>query len=60
MKKMNKYICLECGTKYQSEWKEVPPGIKWSDGHVCDPISIQKAEELEKHLKVDWSKIEKG
>ena len=41
-KKMNKFICSECGTKYQSPELTPPPGIKWSDGHVCTPKPVEK------------------
>ncbi len=34
---MNKFECSECGTKYSSPETTPPPGIKWSDGHVCTP-----------------------
>ena len=34
---MNKFICSECGTIYGSPETTPPPGIKWSDGHVCTP-----------------------
>lgn len=34
---MNKFICRECGTKYSSPEETPPPGIKWSDGHICQP-----------------------
>jgi len=31
------YICPTCKTKYVSTNGEKPQGIKWSDGHECDP-----------------------
>ena len=34
---MNKFECSECGTIYRSPETTPPPGIKWSDGHVCTP-----------------------
>jgi hypothetical protein len=37
---VNKFICSECGTKYSSPELTPPPGIKWSDGHVCTPKPI--------------------
>jgi len=37
---MNNFICSECGTKYSSPELTPPPGIKWSDGHVCTPKPI--------------------
>lgn len=37
---MNNFICSECGTKYSSPELTPPPGIKWSDGHVCTPIPV--------------------
>lgn len=33
-----KFVCEECGTNYSSSQAEPPPGIKWSDGHVCNPV----------------------
>ena len=38
---MNKFICSECGTKYSSPETTPPPGIKWSDGHVCTPKPVK-------------------
>jgi DNA-directed RNA polymerase subunit RPC12/RpoP len=35
------YICPTCKTKYVSTNGEKPQGIKWSDGHKCDPRSVQ-------------------
>lgn len=37
----NKFECSECGTKYSSPETTPPPGIKWSDGHVCTPKPIK-------------------
>jgi hypothetical protein len=37
----NKFICSECGTKYSSPETTPPPGIKWSDGHVCTPKPVK-------------------
>lgn len=31
------YICPTCKTKYISTNGDKPQGIKWSDGHKCDP-----------------------
>lgn len=39
---MNKFVCSECGTKYSSPETTPPPGIKWSDGHVCTPEPVKK------------------
>ena len=39
---MNKFECNECGTKYSSPETTPPPGIKWSDGHVCTPKPVNK------------------
>ena len=33
----NELKCSECGTKYSSPETTPPPGIKWSDDHVCTP-----------------------
>ena len=41
-KDMNKFECTECGTKYSSPETTPPPGIKWSDGHVCTPKPVNK------------------
>lgn len=38
---MNNFICSECGTKYSSPETTPPPGIKWSDGHVCTPKPVK-------------------
>lgn len=38
---MFKFRCSGCGTNYSSPSLEPPPGIKWSDGHVCTPALIQ-------------------
>lgn len=43
---MNKYICTECGTRYQTESNEVPPSIKWSDGHRCNLKKIKSEEKV--------------
>ena len=39
---MNKFECSECGTRYSSPETTPPPGIKWSDGHVCTPKPVNK------------------
>ena len=39
---MNNFICSECGTKYSSPETTPPPGIKWSDGHVCIPKPVKE------------------
>ncbi len=39
---MNKFECSECGTKYSSPETTPPPGIKWSDGHICTPKPVNK------------------
>ena len=41
-KTMNKFECSECGTIYRSPETTQPPGIKWSDGHVCTPKLIKE------------------
>ena len=38
--KRYKFKCMGCLTNYSSTQKEPPPGIKWKDGHVCEPIPI--------------------
>jgi len=43
---MNKFICSECGQVYHSPETTPPPGIKWSDGHVCTPV-LQDDEDVE-------------
>ena len=43
---MNKFECSECGTKYSSPETTPPPGIKWSDGHVCTPKPVNKQNML--------------
>ena len=36
------YICNECQTRYGSgPYDNVPSGIKWSDGHTCDPVPVK-------------------
>jgi len=36
------YICNECQTRYGSgPYDNVPSGIKWSDGHICDPVPVK-------------------
>ena len=36
------YICNECQTRYGSgPYDNVPSGIKWSDGHTCDPVPVE-------------------
>lgn len=47
---MNNFICSECGTKYSSPETTPPPGIRWSDGHVCTPkpVSYEKEKGNEK------------
>jgi len=35
--KINVFVCCGCGTEYLSSGKTPPPGIRWSDGHVCNP-----------------------
>jgi hypothetical protein len=39
---MNKFECSECGTRYSSPETTPPPGIKWSDGHTCNPKPVKK------------------
>jgi hypothetical protein len=41
---MYRFVCKECGTMYTSPEKETPPGIKWSDGHVCNIVSVDDIE----------------
>jgi hypothetical protein len=43
-KTMNKFICSECGTKYSSPELTPPPGIKWSDGHICTPKPVENGK----------------
>lgn len=38
---MNKFECIECGTRYTSTETTPPPGIKWIDGHVCAPKPVK-------------------
>jgi hypothetical protein len=52
---MNKFECSECGTKYSSSETTPPPGIKWSDGHVCTPKHISLIEKM-KPLQEQWQK----
>jgi hypothetical protein len=42
---MNEFVCSECGTKYRSSQITPPPGIKWSDGHVCTPKPVNNEKE---------------
>ena len=36
------YICNECKTRYGSgPGNDAPTGIKWSDGHTCDPVLVE-------------------
>ena len=39
---MNKFVCNECGTRYSSLETTPPPGIKWSDGHKCNPQPVKQ------------------
>jgi hypothetical protein len=41
---MNKFECSECGTKYSSPETTPPPGIKWSDGHTCNPKPVNNGK----------------
>jgi hypothetical protein len=43
-KNMNKFVCNECGTKYSSPETTPPPGIKWSDGHTCNPKPVNNGK----------------
>jgi hypothetical protein len=43
---MNKFECSECGTKYSSPETTPPPGIKWSDGHVCTPKPVDNEKRI--------------
>jgi len=49
---MNNFICRECGTKYSSPEETPPPGIKWSDGHVCTPESTNPPSHT---IGMSWS-----
>jgi hypothetical protein len=42
---MSKFRCPSCFTDYIATGTTPPPGIKWSDGHVCRPILIEKTED---------------
>ena len=37
---MSNYKCYACGAEYVSQGDKAPPGIRWSDGHVCTPVLI--------------------
>jgi hypothetical protein len=41
---MNKFECSKCGTRYSSPETTPPPGIKWSDGHICTPKSVNNGK----------------
>ncbi len=56
---MNKFECSECGTKYSSPETTPPPGIKWSDGHVCTPkLIIIPKEETKQDLEKEMFELE--
>lgn len=44
------WICEECGTSYYCTKNETPPGIKWSDGHKCNPVPKNKMTDKHKSL----------
>ena len=48
---MYDYICEECGTKYRSPQPTSPPGIRWDDGHVCNPVSVKDKNEEDERSK---------
>jgi hypothetical protein len=54
---MNKFECSECGTKYSSPETTPPPGIKWSDGHVCTPKPFKDMKEL---TEIDLKNLNKS
>ena len=33
---MNTFHCKVCKTNYSTAGPDVPPSVKWDDGHVCD------------------------
>lgn len=33
---MTEYICKDCGTNYSSAGREIPPTVRWIDGHRCN------------------------
>ena len=39
------YICSTCKTKYVSTNGEKPQGIKWNDGHECNPVIIKNKKQ---------------
>ena len=39
------YICPTCKTKYISTNGEKPQGIKWNDGHECNPVIIKNKKQ---------------
>ena len=43
---MYKFICSECKTHYSSSDSNPPPGIRWSDGHVCSPVPLKDISDI--------------
>jgi hypothetical protein len=54
MKKINKYICIECRTEYISKKDSIPHIVVWEDGHVCIPQLYAEYEDKKiKNVKID-------
>ena len=54
MKKIKKYICMECHSEYYSSKNDMPNIIIWTDGHVCVPKLYAEIEDKKlKFVKVD-------
>ena len=54
MKKVKKYVCMECRSEYYSANNEVPHIVVWTDAHVCMPKLYDEYEDKKiKKVKID-------
>ena len=54
MRKINKYICIECRAEYISKKNSIPHIVVWEDGHVCIPKLYAEYEDKKiKNVKID-------
>ena len=55
-----RFVCPTCGTNYNSNSEEPPPGITWSDGHTCSPEKIEEKSDDKKVEPNDSGRKEDG
>ena len=54
MKKVKKYVCMQCRSEYYSGNNEIPHIVVWTDGHVCMPQLYAEYEDKKiKNVEID-------